>query len=273
MNVWRWRSVRVAFVARVLLAAVLVAVAGCAKAPQPSTNSTALVSEGDTDSPEAVGGVFVDPDSGQSATELTIASSPRLRAADVASIDFANDYRIAPLDVLEISVFQVPDLSKTTPVSSSGYISMPLIGDVAAADKTVAELEADISAKLAADYLQSPDVSVFVQEAVSQRVTIEGAVNKPGIYPTAGSTTLLQVVALAGGLDRVADNRGIVVFRNFGGKRQAAKFDFKAIRAGTADDPPILGGDVVVVDESGTKTALRTVRESISLFGLFVPFI
>jgi polysaccharide biosynthesis/export protein len=269
--------VRVAFVARVLLAAVLVAVAGCAKAPQPTTHGAALVAEGDTDTPEAVGGISVEADvpaySIQSETEQTGASSPRLRVAGGTSVDFANDYRIAPLDVLEISVFQVPDLSKTTPVSSSGYISMPLIGEVAAADKTVAELEADISAKLAADYLQSPNVSVFVQEAVSQRVTIEGAVNKPGIYPTAGSTTLLQVVALAGGLDRVADNRGIVVFRNVGGKRQAAKFDFKAIRAGTADDPPILGGDVVVVDESGTKTALRNVRESISLFGLFVPFI
>ena len=275
-----------AFAVRILFAAFLVAVAGCAKAPQSSTGSPAVasgesqadVAQGDADEPEAVGNVSANLDIPSSDTEQgddggTLASPPRLRTASASSVDFANDYRIAPLDVLDITVFQVPDLSKTVPVSSSGYISMPLIGEVAAADRTVAELEADISTKLAADYLQSPNVSVFVQDPVSQRVTIEGAVNNPGIYPTAGSVTLLQVVALAGGLDRVADRRGIVVFRNVDGKRQAAKFDFKAIRAGTADDPPILGGDVIVVDESGVQTALRNVRESIGLFGMFVPFI
>jgi polysaccharide export outer membrane protein len=185
----------------------------------------------------------------------------------------SNEYRIAPQDVLDITVFRVPELSKTVPVSAGGTISLALIGDVEAAGKSPAELESIIAAKLQADYIQSPDVSVFVKDAISRRVTVEGAVKSPGVYPTDGTTTLLQVVALAGGLDRIADSRAIVIFRNVQGTRQAAKFDFKAIRAGSAEDPPILGGDVVVVDESGAKAAMRNITESMAFFGLFTPFI
>jgi polysaccharide export outer membrane protein len=185
----------------------------------------------------------------------------------------ADDYKIAPLDILDISVFQVPDLTKTVQVSSSGQISLPLIGTVQASGKSPAELERQLGSVLGAKYLQSPQVSVFVKEYTSQKVTVEGSVNKPGIYPMSGKTTLLRAIALAGGLDRVADPRGIVVFREVDGKRQAAKFDLPAIRSGSADDPVIAGGDVVVVDEHGGKTALRGIRESLGIFGLFSPIL
>jgi polysaccharide export outer membrane protein len=201
----------------------------------------------------------------------TKAKTPLTEVAEVR-LDAA-DYRIAPLDVLDIAVFQVPDLTKTVQVSSSGQISLPLIGAVAAAGKSVRSLEEEIAAKLGAKYLQSPQVSVFVKEATSQRVTVEGAVMKPGIYPMTGQTTLLQTIAMAGGLDRVADSRGIVVFREVDGARKAAKFDLPAIRSGKANDPVIAGGDVIVVDESGAKTALRGIRESLGIFGLFSPLL
>ena len=185
----------------------------------------------------------------------------------------AGDYRIGPLDVLDVSVFQVPDLSKTVQVSAGGQITLPLIGAVQASGRTVGELEKDIAGKLGAKYLQSPQVSVFVKEYVSQRITVEGAVAKPGIYPTTGQTTLLQAVALAGGLTEVADAGGIVVFRTVGGKRQAAKFNISTIRAGTSEDPVVLGGDIIVVDQSGMQTALRNIRSAIPVFGLFSPLL
>jgi polysaccharide export outer membrane protein len=185
----------------------------------------------------------------------------------------SGDYKIAPLDILDISVFQVPDLTKTVQVSSSGQISLPLVGTVQASGKSPAELERQLGSVLGAKYLQSPQVSVFVKEYTSQKVTVEGSVNKPGIYPMSGKTTLLRAIALAGGLDRVADPRGIVVFREVDGTRQAAKFDLPAIRSGSADDPVIAGGDVVVVDEHGGKTALRGIRESLGIFGLFSPIL
>ena len=108
---------------------------------------------------------------------------------------------------------------------------------------------------------------------MSQRITVEGAVAKPGIYPTTGQTTLLQAVALAGGLTEVADAGGIVVFRTVGGKRQAAKFNISTIRAGTSEDPVVLGGDIIVVDQSGMQTALRNIRSAIPVFGLFSPLL
>jgi polysaccharide export outer membrane protein len=201
------------------------------------------------------------------------AAVPSAFASAVPGPTSSADYRIAPLDILDISVFQVPDLTKTVQVSSSGQISLPLIGTVQAGGKSPQDLEKQIAGVLGAKYLQSPQVSVFVKEYTSQKVTVEGAVIKPGIYPMSGKTTLLQAIALAGGLDRVADSRGIVVFREAGGKKQAAKFDLPSIRSGKADDPVIAGGDVVVVDQDGGKTALRGVRESLGIFGLFSPIL
>ncbi len=193
-------------------------------------------------------------------------------AAPTASLT-QGDYRIGPLDVLEVSVFQVPDLDRTVQVGSGGQIVLPLMGAVTAAGRTVAELQDDIAAKLGARYLQSPQVSVFVKDALSQQVTVEGAVNRPGIYPTAGNATLLQVIALAGGLNRVADKRSVVVFRQVNGKRNAAVFDFAAIQTGRNDDPAVYGGDVVVVDQSGLKATMRGIRESVGVLGLFVPLL
>lgn len=177
--------------------------------------------------------------------------------------------RIGPLDVLEISVFRVPDLSKTVQVTASGEIEYPLIGTVQAGGKTVAELEAEIKAKLEAKYLQSAQVSVFVKEANSQQVTVDGAVTKPGLVMLAGQTTLLQTIAMAGGLAEGADPRGILVFRTIDQKKSAAKFDLKAIRAGKAEDPVLFGGDIVVVDTSAFSGAMAGLRNTLPVFGLF----
>ena len=97
----------------------------------------------------------------------------------------ASDYPVGPLDLLEISVFQVEDLNRSVRINSSGLISLPLIGTVQAGGRTIAELEADIAGKLEAGYLQAPQVSVFVKEFSSQRVTVEGAV-KPAAGDRAG---------------------------------------------------------------------------------------
>jgi polysaccharide export outer membrane protein len=179
------------------------------------------------------------------------------------------EYHIGPGDVVEVSVFQVPDLSKTVQVSASGEIALPLIGVIAAGGKTVADLEMEIAAKLGEKYLQSPQVSVFVKEPMSQRVTVEGAVANPGILALTGPTTLLQTVALSGGLKDGADARGIVVFRTVNQQRMAAKFDLTAIRAGKALDPVLHGGDIVVVDQSGISSALGALRQNLPMYGLF----
>lgn len=180
-----------------------------------------------------------------------------------------DDYKIAPLDVVEVTVFGVEQLNRTAQVSASGMITLPLIKSVRAAGRTQAELENDIAGKLEEGYLQSPQVSVFVKEYNSQRITVDGAVNKPGIYPIAGQTSLLQAIALAEGLGPIADPSGVLLFRSVDNKRMAARFDIKQIRAGKMEDPRLLAGDIVMVDESRAKSTWRDVKEALPLQGLF----
>ena len=182
----------------------------------------------------------------------------------------ATDYRIGAQDLLEISVFGIDDLSRTVRVNSNGQISLPLVGAVLVGGKTVPEVEHAIAAQLQAGYLQDPQVTVFIKEFASQRVTLEGAINSPGIYPLTGKTTLLQVIAMARGIDeKTADLQGVIVFRQVDGKRMGAVFDLAKVRAGTMPDPQIYGDDVIVIEQSGSKSAYRRLIESIPVFGLF----
>jgi len=183
-----------------------------------------------------------------------------------------SDYRVGPQDLIEITVFQVPDLSRTVRVNSGGQISLPLIGVVQAGGLTIPQLEAAIGKQLSQKYLQDPQVTAFVKEFTSQRVTLEGAVAKPGIYSLTGRTTLLQAIAMGGGLDRVADPRGVVIFRQIGGKKMGAVFDVRNIRSGIDEDPLLYGDDVVVVEESGSKTALRRFIEAMPVLSVFTLF-
>lgn len=181
-----------------------------------------------------------------------------------------SDYRIGAQDLLEISVFGVQDLNKEVRVNSNGQISLPLIGGVMAGGRTIPELEADLAKKYSDGFLQKPQVSVFVKEFTSQRVTLEGAVAKPGIYPITGKTTLLQAIALAGGVDdKTADLSGIVLMRQIEGKRMAAAYDLRKVRKGMVDDPLIYGDDIIVIEQSASKTALRRFIESVPVLGIF----
>jgi polysaccharide biosynthesis/export protein len=179
------------------------------------------------------------------------------------------DYKIAPLDVIDIAVFGVPDLNRTVQVSTNGGITLPLINAVQAGGKTQSQLEKEIARKLEAGFLQSPQVTVFVKEYNSQKITVDGAVQKPGIFPVNGSTSLMQAIALAEGLNTVADPSGILIFRTVGEKRLAARFDLKQVRSGKIPDPILKAGDIVMVDESATRTTLRDVKEALPLSGLF----
>ena len=178
-------------------------------------------------------------------------------------------YKIGPMDVLEISVFKVAELSKPLQVSSIGTINVPLIGEREAAGRTAREVEKDLTREWGAKYLRNPQVSVFVKEYNSQRITIEGAVNKPGVYPIQGQMTLIQALATAQGLDEISDST-VVVFRTEDGKRAAARFDVAQIRAGDAPDPKLEAGDVIVAGKSFTKDALKNVSKVLPFASLFL---
>lgn len=184
----------------------------------------------------------------------------------------ATDYRVGSQDLLQISVFGVDDLTHQARVNSNGMINVPLIGGVMAGGRTVPELERELATRYADGYLQNPQVSVFVTEYTSQRVTVEGSVKNPGIYPLTGRTTLLQTVAMAGGLDELADLQGVVLFRHVNGQRMAAGFDLAAVRRGDMADPQVYGDDMIVVEKSGSKSAFRDFLRSIPALGFFMAF-
>jgi len=181
-------------------------------------------------------------------------------------------YRVGPMDVLDITVFQVPDLTRVAQVDAAGQIVLPLIGAVDAAGKTVSELQTDIAVRLKDRYLQSPEVTIYVKEFASQKVTVEGSVAAPGVYPISGHTTLLQALAMARGTDRMAREDRVTIFRNVNNQRMAALFDIRAIRAGKMEDPEIYGNDMIVVERSGIKSALGNVTGALPVLGLFRPF-
>ena len=168
------------------------------------------------------------------------------------------DYRIGPNDLLDVEVFGVPDLKRSVRVNSSGMVSLPLIGAVTLAGMTAQQAETDIAARYNEKYLQNPQVSVFIKEFTTQRITIEGAVAKPGIYPVTGHITLLRALALAGGGGQYANLNEIMLFRNAPGQpQQTLTFDLEKIRSGEQPDPTIVADDVLVVKRSPARTALR----------------
>jgi polysaccharide export outer membrane protein len=182
------------------------------------------------------------------------------------------EYRIGPSDLLSVTVFQTKDLDRDVRVDNAGQVSLPLIGTVEAAGRTAHELEADLAARYGTRYLQNPQISVFVKEFASQRVTVDGAVGKPGIYPLTTRLTLLQAISLAEGLDENASEHNVFVFRNVQGKRQFARFDLEAIRNGSNDDPDIQGEDVIVVDTSGGKVFLQNLIKVVPIVGIWRIF-
>lgn len=182
----------------------------------------------------------------------------------------ATDYRVGAQDLLEISVFGVSELSHQARVNSNGMINVPLIGGVMAGGKTVPELEKELATKYADGYLQNPQVTVFIKEYTSQRVTLEGAFEKPGIYPLTGKTSLLQAVAMGGGTDEFADLEGVVLFRHIDGQRMAAAFDLNLVRRGELADPQVYGDDIIVIERSGSKSAFREFLRTVPALGLFL---
>lgn len=179
--------------------------------------------------------------------------------------------RIAPLDKLEINVFQVEALSGEFQVDSAGAVSFPLIGTVEAQGKTAPELQAVLAQRLGQKYLQSPNVQVSIKESLDQTVTVDGSVRQPGVYPVKGSITLMKAVALARGASEDANTGRVVVFRTIKGQRMAAAFDLAAIRRAKAEDPTIYGNDIVVVDGSRARTIFGYVMATLPLVSLFRP--
>jgi polysaccharide biosynthesis/export protein len=135
-------------------------------------------------------------------------------------------------DLLAISVWKEPDISRQVPVRSDGKISLPLVGEVKAAGQTPLKLEEDLAARLK-NYIDEPEVTVIVQQINSQKFNILGQVNHPGSFPLANAATVLDAIALAGGFRDFAKEKSIYVLRkNADGSEARIPFNYKQVVKG-----------------------------------------
>ncbi len=175
-------------------------------------------------------------------------------------------YLIGPFDKLSVSVFGVPDLSSTVQTDAGGQLSIPLAGSVQASGRTPNEVAREIASRLRGRYVRDPQVTVNLVETVSQVLTVEGEVDRPGSYPVLTDTTLLRAVANAQGTTEFAKTSEVIIFRTVGGQRYAGVYDLRAIRRGNYADPPVYANDVIVVSESRSRRLLRDVIQASPLF-------
>lgn len=249
---------------------IFLGIAGCAGVQTPTdpaantiiSNSTAVPAK----QPATIQSI-ADQQIVESSSSTAIPKTP----ATENSTETTSDYRIGPQDLLKIEVFGVADLNRAVRVNARGQIALPLIGSVRAGGLTAEELAADIAARLAKDYLQNPQVTIFIEEFTSQRATVVGAVKTPGVYPLKGRITLMQVVASAGGTTSVSSDKAAVLRPEADGTRKMLQYDLEAIRDGQAPDPEVHGEDIVHVETSGFKSTAKEIMEFVLPFRLVVP--
>lgn len=160
-----------------------------------------------------------------------------------------NTFVIGANDVLAISVWKEPDISRSLPVRSDGKISLPLAGEVQAAGVTPLKLEQDIASKLK-DYISEPEVTVIVQQINSQKFNILGMISRPGSYSLTSSSTVLDAIAVAGGFRDFAKQKSIYVLRqNQNGTDSRLSFNYKDVIKGknVAQNVKLQPNDTIVV--------------------------
>jgi polysaccharide export outer membrane protein len=210
-------------------------------------------------------------------TDGGIRTAPTSHSPAVPMVSLGKDYKVGPNDLIDIEVLDLENLKRTVRVNAAGAISLPLIGRVAVAGLTSQEIEELIASRYAEKYLQNPQVSIFIKEFTTERITIEGAVGRPGIFPLTGQITLLRALAMAGGFGPIANTSQVMLYRvNDQKVRQVAVYDIEKIRAGKSDDPPIQGDDLIVVQRDSTRvlfkdSLFRDVIDSINPFSILMP--
>lgn len=187
------------------------------------------------------------------------------------SIARPTSYKLRPADLISVAVFREPDLTlDRVRIGVEGNISLPMVGSVPAAGVTAKQLEQDFTRRFAAAGLRNPVVNVNIIEYASHLVTVEGAVDKPGVYPFQPGARLSAAIALASGPKRTAKASQLVVFREAPEGVMVAKFDYRQLRQGTMLDPVLEPGDRVVMGTDGRTQFWEDLLKALPAFGLFV---
>jgi polysaccharide export outer membrane protein len=218
-------------------AALVVCAAGSIAFAQELTSSTSPVA---ANTPEPI------TPAPSGAPAATVAPSINVESAILTD---ANDYRIGPEDLLDISVWKNPELSRTVPVRPDGKVSLPLVNDIQASGLTPTALRQQLIERLS-EYIPAPEVAVIVREVHSMKVAVVGSVKTPGRYELKSAATVLEMIALAQGFTDFAARDRIVILRqeNGGGDTKRIPFNYRKVAAGDEQANLVVqAGDIIVV--------------------------
>jgi polysaccharide biosynthesis/export protein len=164
------------------------------------------------------------------------------------SVEVPADYLIGPEDVLGVVFWREAEISGDVAVRPDGRVSLPMIGEMVAAGLRPQELQQRILVA-AAKYINDPNVSVVVRTINSLKVFVTGRVTTPGQHPLKGPMTVMQVIALAGGVTEYADAKNISILRTVKGRTESFKFNYRDVSRGKKLEQNIMlkPGDTVVV--------------------------
>jgi len=185
-----------------------------------------------------------------SAATRVPATSPSASApvAAAAGVTLPAGYVIGPDDVLSVLYWRNNDLSAEVSVRPDGRITLPLLNDVQAAGLTPDQLREQLTGA-AVKYVEDPSITVVVKAINSRKVFITGSVGKSGAYPLSAPTTVMQLIAMAGGVQEFADSKNILVMRTENGRQVSYRFNYKEVlkRRNLRQNIELKPGDVVVV--------------------------
>ena len=186
-----------------------------------------------------------------SATDVATAGkaspAPAATKVETAILSNANDYKIGPEDLLDISVWKNPELSRTVPVRPDGKVSLPLVNDIQAAGLTPTALRQQLIDRLS-EFIPAPEVAVIVREVHSMKVAVVGSVKTPGRYELKSAATVLEMIALAQGFTDFASRDRVVILRQDNGETKRIPFNYRKVAAGDEQANLIVQpGDIIVV--------------------------
>ena len=188
----------------------------------------------------------------------------------ISSEEAGYDVPLGPLDVVRLSVFQVPDLSGEYQVDARGKLDLPLVGAIDIRDKSSDQLATALEQLYGQRYLNNPDITVRLITSSNRNITIEGGVMDPGIFSLTSRTTLLGAIATANGINPQEGNpKRVVIFRKLDGKTMAAAFDLTSIRRGEMENPVVYPGDTIFVESSSLRGIYRELIQAIPLIAIF----
>jgi len=178
---------------------------------------------------------------------------------------YAEDYVVGDSDVLKIMVYDHPDLTTVARISGEGTILFPLLGQVKVSGLSVSQVSAKLAELLSDGFIVSPQVTIFIDDFRSQKATLIGQVNKPGLYELKGRTTFLELLSKAGDLARDAGDKAIIKRKPASpdGKENVITLDLKRLiaKGDTSLDIPIYDGDSIYIIKAGLIYVTGEVRK------------